>query len=127
LCCVVGRLLRLGVLVDDFFLSFFVQHPKIYNKLCVIFSSSTSTLRIIGVTIFFDSGGVGVDADKEEEEADKEEDKEEEDKEEEDKEGNWRRRPTDGQKRRKSSWFGKKNALGTQNDDDDDAALDERR
>jgi len=122
LCCVVvGRLLRL-VLVDDFFLSF-VQHPKIYNKLCVIFSSSTSTLRIIGVTIFFDSGGVGVDADKEEEE----EDKEEEDKEEEDKEGNWRRRPTDGQKRRKSSWFGKKNALGTQNDDDDDAALDERR
>ena len=93
------------------------------NKLCVIFSSSTSTLRIIGVTIFFDSGGVGVDADKEEEE----EDKEEEDKEEEDKEGNWRRRPTDGQKRRKSSWFGKKNALGTQNDDDDDAALDERR
>ena len=88
----------------------------------LIFSSSTSTLRIIGVTIFFNSGGVGVDADKEEEE----EDKEEEDKEEEDKEGNWRRRPTDGQKRRKSSWFGKKNALGTQNDDDD-AALDERR
>ena len=38
----------------------------------LIFSSSTSsTLRIIGVTIFFDSGGVGVDADKEEEEADK--------------------------------------------------------
>ena len=95
----------------------------------LIFSSSTSsTLRIIGVTIFFDYGGVGVDADKEEEEADKEENKEEEDKEEEDKEGNWRRRPTDGQKRRKSYWFGKKNALGTQkNDDDDDAALDERR
>ena len=89
----------------------------------ILFSSSTSKRRIIGVTIFFDSGGVGVDADKEEEEADKEEDKEEE----EDKEGNWRRRPTDGQKRRKSSWFGKKNTLGTQNADDDDAALDERR
>ena len=38
--------------------TFFVQHPKII--LCDI--SSTSKIRI-GVTIFFDSGGVGVDAD----------------------------------------------------------------
>ena len=59
------------------------------------------------------------------EEADKEEEEEDKEDKEEDKEGNWRRRPTDGQKRRKSSWFGKKNTLGTQNDDD--AALDERR
>ena len=88
-----------------------------------IFFFDIITLRIIGVTIFFDSGGVGVDADKEEEEADKEEDKEEE----EDKEGNWRRRPPTDKSGAKVIGLGRKTPWGHKNDDDDDAALDERR
>ena len=110
--CCVGRLLRL-VLVD-----FFCSTPK--NNFVILFSS-TSKIRI-GVTIFFDSGGVGADADE------KKRTKKKKKKIKKKKTKKRRKLAAASHRRTKAarSWFGKKNA-GTQNDDDDDAALDERR